>query len=321
MSTGTPPARRPWRTRVVTSAAAVSLLLAWPAAAQDLDQTIDPDQPVVTETAELDRGHVDVGPRFEDGELRLLIHDDLEHDGAGSSAWRLPERTVIRVSDAATQEVPEGDAYAFLGVDPGTAVHVIPQTQAPEVVWLGWNTQDPEVMAAVDRGATLSLVGVDGPGELVVFLQSGSFEEPDVVWDSRLDGPQPAWIPVNTHAHANWIFTAPGTYLLRFETSADLIDGTQVTDTTDLRFAVGDGTDADATLTATYAGSESTSSEGTTSAADDAAEATGGAASGGAASGAVTTAVVFAVVLALVAAALLLRGRREKARAAAPVEP
>lgn len=217
----------------------------------DLDQTIDPDQEVVADTAELTSGHIDVGPRFIEGAWTLMIHDDAAHDDeTASSVWRHPDDAVFRVHDRAVLPVPEGDAYAFLGVEGGGDVHVVPQTQDPEVIWLGWNTQDPEVMDTIDRGVTLSLVGTEGPGHLVVYLQSGAFEEPDVVWDSRDGEIQAAWIPVNTHAHANWVFTEPGTHLVELEVAADLIDGTTVTDRQVLRFAVGDDVSVDEVLAA-----------------------------------------------------------------------
>jgi surface-anchored protein len=213
----------------------------------DLTQRIDPDQGVATDEAVLERGHVDLGPRYLDGAWSLMVHDDTRRRG---SVWRPLDRSVIRVLDTATQEVPDDPAYDFLGVDPGTPVHVVPQTQDPEVVWLGWNTQDPEVMERVDRGVTLSLVGVDGPGDLVVYLQDGGFGAPDVLWDSRSSDEQPLWVDVNTHTHANWVFTEPGVYLVSVEAAATLVDRTEETTTGTLRIAVGDDADTDEALTA-----------------------------------------------------------------------
>lgn len=212
-----------------------------------LEQEIDPDQEIAADDAVLDVGHVDLGPRYVDGEWSLLVHDDHE---AGRSVWRSLDRTVVRVADTAIQESPDDPAYDFLGVPGGTPVHVVPQTQDPEVVWLGWNTQDPEVMDAVDRGVTLSLAAVEGPGDLVVFLQDGGFGEPDPLWDSRTTEPQPLWIDVNTHTHANWVFTEPGSYLVAVTATATLLDGSEESVTGTLRFAVGDATDPATALAA-----------------------------------------------------------------------
>jgi len=166
--------------------------------------------------------------------------------------WRSPRDAVIRVPDAAVQQVPDDPAYAFLDQEPGAPVHVIPQTQNPDVVWVGWNTQDPGVMDAVARGVTMSLLGVQGPGDLTVFLQSGSLGAPDVLWNSRQPYPQPVWVETNTHTHANWVFARPGVYLATVEFTAELAGGGTVTAREVLRFAVGDRTGADAAFAAAF---------------------------------------------------------------------
>lgn len=204
-----------------------------------LSQSIEEDQAVSEEDTVLSLGHVDLGPRYVDGAWTLMVHDDTDEDG---SVWRPLEHAVVQVSDAATREVPDDPAYGFLGVEPGAPVHVVPQTQDPDVVWLGWNTQDPQVMASVDRGVTLSLAGVEGPGDLLVYLQDGGFGEPDVLWDSRSAEEQELWVDVNTHTHANWVFTRPGVYLVSIRANATLVDGSEDEAVGTVRFAVGDGT-------------------------------------------------------------------------------
>lgn len=224
-----------------------------------LDQTLD-DLAIVHGDRVLEAGHVDMGPKFDDGTWRFLIHDDVARaDADAESVWRYPDETVFRVLDAGRLEQPDDPAYAFTGADPGDPIWVVPQTQDPEVVWLGWNTQDPQVMESIDRGVTLSLTGVQGPGTVTVYLQSGSFGEPQVLWDSRTSGKQPLWVDVNTHTHSNWVFTEPGVYLLRLDAEADLIDGSQVTDTQYLRFAVGSDTSTDDALAASWEGPDAES--------------------------------------------------------------
>lgn len=219
-----------------------------------LEQTLG-DLEVVHGTRVLDAGHVDMGPVYVDGEWRFLVHDDLARDDPDrASVWRYPDETVFRVGDQARLTQPDDPAYAFTGAAPGDPIWVAPQTQDPEVVWIGWNTQDPQVMETIDRGVTLTLTGVEGPGTATVYLQSGSFGEPDVLWDSRVADPQPLWVDVNTHTHANWVFTEPGTYLVRLTASADLVDGSEVSDTQYVRFAVGTDTAPEDALAATWQG-------------------------------------------------------------------
>jgi len=71
-----------------------------------------------------------------------------------------------------------------------------------------------------------------------------------VLWDSRSSDEQPIWVDVNTHTHANWVFTEPGVYLVEATVDADLVDGSSVSDTQTIRFAVGDDTNTGDALAA-----------------------------------------------------------------------
>lgn len=294
------------------AAAALTVALAFssqPAGAQDpaLDQTIERDQTVASGTATLSDGHVDIGPSLVDGELNLLIHDD----SVVPAVWRRLDDTVIAVGDDAVQIVPDDPAYDFLGVGPGTPVHVVPQVQQPGVVWVGWNTQDPAVMEQIDRGATLTLLGAQGPGDLVMYLQSGTLGSPDVLWRSASSARQPVWVEVNTHTHANWVFTRPGVYLVRVRIEADLVDGTTVSDTRDLRFAVGSAAKPADALAASWSGPEPAADD-TASSGEDAAAA-GGDDDGGTGSLVVVLAIVgVTVALGGTLAATVARERRAK---------
>lgn len=229
----------------------------------DLQQTLG-NLAVATDERVLTEGHVDMGPKFVDGRWVLMIHDDVARAGAGGeSVWRYPDATVLQIKDAAKLPVPSDPAYEFLAQPAGSEVWVMPQTQHPDVVWLGWNTQDPEVMSRIDRGVTLSLEAVQGPGDVVMYLQSGSFGAPEVLWDSRKQESQPIWVDVNTHTHSNWVFTQPGVYLLQVKAAADLVDGNHVEDTRLLRFAVGDATQAAEAQQAAWQGPLPTSAPAT----------------------------------------------------------
>lgn len=302
-----------------TAAVLVGTILATvPVAAQEddptLDQHLDADQGIATEAAVLSTGHVDIGPRFVDDEWTLMVHDDT----TSPSAWRDLSRTVLQVGDAALATIPDDPTYGFLGLAAGAEVHVVPQTQDPEVVWVGWNTQDPEVMERIDRGATLTLLGVEGPGTVTMYLQSGNFGAPEVLWDSTVADPQPLWVDVNTHTHANWVFSEPGIHLVTVQASADLIDGTSVDDVQVLRFAVGDSTSTDEALAAEVpdrvdAPGDDASAPGTSADRTDVVDAT---ATDGSGSVLLVVAMVgAAVLLAAAVVVVVLRGARAKARA------
>ena len=220
--------------------ALLALVLATaPTPSPDLGQTLDANQSQATGRAVLETGHVDIGPRLRDGKWTIQIHDD----HAVPSVWRDPADTVLRIRDTARQPVPDDPAYAFLGEQAGAGVHVVPQTEKQGVVWIGWNTRDPGVLGAISRGVTLTLRGVQGPGAVNVFLQSGNLGAPQVLWSTAKPYPQPLWVETNTHTHANWVFGKPGTYLLAVDVTADLADGSTASASTVLRLAVGDATD------------------------------------------------------------------------------
>lgn len=305
---------RPTRHLAPVAALMVVLVaLAPPVGAQDddptLDQVIESDQTVVDGRAVLSSGHVDIGPMFVDDQWKLMIHDDT----VDPSVWRSPDDSVFQIGDAGLTEAPDDPTYGFLGADPGEPVHVVSQTQQPDVVWIGWNTQAPSVLDRIDRGMTLTMLGAQGPGEVSVYLQSGNFGEPEVLWQSSSPDRQSLWVDVNTHTHANWVFTEPGTYLIRVEASADLLTGEAVSDTVDLRIAVGDEVDpsdaADADFTASVADDDRSGAESSSAASDVAADATSSS------TPALLAIAAIAALLAAAVAVVVLRSARTRRQA------
>lgn len=208
-----------------------------PAAADEadpLDQTVVSSEQVSAEHAEVNVGHIDLGPKVVDGEWKLLARDD----NSTPAVWRDPNNLVMRVSNAAKMEVPEGQEYEFLQLDKNREAYVVPQTQIASVIWLGWNTQDPAVVEQLDRGGKLQLRSVSGPGNVSVFLQNG-FDGITQLWNSS-ELPQEFWVDANTHTHANWVFTKPGNYRLDVAFNAKLKDGSEIEVPASLTFAVGD---------------------------------------------------------------------------------
>lgn len=275
-----------------------------------LVQTIDPNQAQGSGQVVVDRGHVDFGPTLSTGEWIVQIHDDT----GTPKYWRNPEDVVMKVADAGKLTVPDSDAYAFLQQTPGTEVWVVPQTRNADVVWTGWNTQEPTVLESLDLGTTLRIHGVDGPGEVSVYLQSGNFGDPQPLWSTFDAFPQETWIEVNTHTHANWVFSQPGIYLVEIEFEADLIDGRTVSARDILRFAVGDNTDPAPAFAAALP------DQAPVSDAEESPEpSTAPAAQDGGDLGAVMAAVLAAVAVAMIAAVVVVVSatRRAKARARA----
>ncbi|WP_063837411.1 TIGR03773 family transporter-associated surface protein [Streptomyces sp. NRRL WC-3549] len=217
--------------RTAASAAAALALTVLPAVAAHADGP--PSEGTAEGRTVVPEGHVDMGPRFDEGTWTVQIRDDT----ARPATWRDPSDVVLQVKDTARTEVPESEEFGFLG-DPGAQVWLLPQVQRDGVLWPGWNSQDPRVAADVEREVTWQLTDVQGPGRFVLFL-NGSFGTPKVVFDSTKRLPQETGIEVNSHVHGNWAFTAPGTYLLGVRMSATTKDGKRHDGRSTLRFSVG----------------------------------------------------------------------------------
>ena len=293
----------------------------------DLAQSVAAHEEWSNEASEISVGHVDLGPRLIDGQWRA----GLRHDAESGAVWRDPNQTVLRVGDAAIMTAPDSADYPFLADVAGKPVYVVPQTQNPGVVWLGWNTQDPAVTATIDRGLTMRVGPVSGPGRAWLFLQSGTFGKPLLLADSGA-APGDVWIDSGTHVHANWAFSAPGTYTATVTFLGTTTAGEAVSASTTLRFAVGDAASASEALAMAApaaapadGASASSSSSGDAPAGSGDADPAGSSSAAGAASGGLPD-WAFLAIIAVAAASLLVigalvvaRSRRSSAEQAAAI--
>ena len=296
----------------------------------DLAQSVAAHEEWSNEATEISVGHVDLGPRLIDGQWRA----GLRHDAESGAVWRDPNQTVLRVSDAAVMTAPDSADYPFLADVAGKPVYVVPQTQNPSVVWLGWNTQDPAVTATIDRGLTMRVGPVTGPGRAWLFLQSGTFGKPLLLADSGA-APGDVWIDSGTHVHANWAFSAPGTYTATVTFLGTTTAGEAVSASTTLRFAVGDAASASEALAmaapaaapadGASASSSSASSSGAAPAASGAADPAGSSSAAGAQSGGLPDWAFLAIIavailsLLVIGALVVARSRRSRAEQAAAI--
>ena len=288
----------------------------------DLAQSVAAHEEWSNEASEIAVGHVDLGPRLIDGQWRA----GLRHDAESGAVWRDPNQTVLRVNDAAIMTAPDSADYPFLADVAGKPVYVVPQTQNPGVVWLGWNTQDPAVTATIDRGLTMRVGPVSGPGRAWLFLQSGTFGKPLLLADSGA-APGDVWIDSGTHVHANWAFSAPGTYTATVTFLGTTTAGEAVNASTTLRFAVGDAASASEALAmAAPAASGSGSGSGSgapaagTSQGPGSSESTSSSPEGGLPDWAFLAIIVSVALSLLVIGALVVaRSRRSRAEQAAAI--
>ncbi|HVK10038.1 MAG TPA: choice-of-anchor M domain-containing protein [Gemmataceae bacterium] len=164
-----------------------------------------------------------VGPEDHDAEVEYPADDGLLYVGAGAASTR-----------------PAGAAFDFIGVPAGATYYKLPETQNPEIMYLGIagegiaagsldryspGTESGGRVSGLGRWARMTLVDVQGPGEFSVW-QNGA---PDpVVFMSSADGITAAdsvWALAGGHSHFNYGFSAPGRYEVTVNLSGYLDDG------------------------------------------------------------------------------------------------
>lgn len=186
---------------------------------------------------EVTHGHFDIGPILNGGNLTSSVKDDRTSPARHVS----PGALEFVLNDAAKLNLPAG----MEDIAPaGTPVYMIGATQQQGVPWLGWSTQDPELLKQLDGPVTMSLNGFEGPGTLSTFLSGNFGSAGQKVFDSRSGGS--FQVPANTHQHSNWVFTAEGRYTVTIGWTARLKNGQQVSSESVLHFTVGNPDNAPA---------------------------------------------------------------------------
>lgn len=164
-------------------------------------------------------GHFDLGPRIVDGKLKLQVKDDRSQP----ASWVDPATLTFSLGDKATLKAP--DALNFVAT-PGQDVWMISSTQSAGVPWLGMNSQAEEIVSKTSGEVTFTLVSVEGPGKVSVFTSGGLGGG---VGEHLLQEEGSSYtLPANTHAHQNWVFTAPGTYKLTISAQVTPKQGEQI---------------------------------------------------------------------------------------------
>ncbi|MGB0579579.1 MAG: choice-of-anchor M domain-containing protein [Limisphaerales bacterium] len=134
------------------------------------------------------------------------------------------------MTEAARTVVP-ASGFSDLGAAPGNPVWILPQTQNPDITFLGYRTDDidPTEITALfgtafiglkvtevrgsgpDRGGFFSAYQTGLGSPVFQYTSANGLDNGDVV----------APIPLGAHAHFNWAFTKPGEYQVKFEAEGD----------------------------------------------------------------------------------------------------
>jgi len=195
---------------------------------------------------DLDEAHVDLGLNYNAtlNQWQLTVRDE---DNTKEYA---ADRVILRGAISARVTLPNDARYAFLGA-PGAPSYILPQTQEPELLYLGFSTENKtsviddwtadgvspsQLVKGLNSGTflsnqiTLSLQAVSGPGNFALYRTSPG-GDPVVTFDSGngIDANDRTLFNPNVHAHFNWAFSAPGTYAVTLQASGLLAGNSQFT--------------------------------------------------------------------------------------------
>lgn len=176
-----------------------------------------------SETSTLQGGHGDLNYNFAADQG---LSASLRHDTQGST--QIVEETFIQVSAAAHAVVPENSDFTFLG-GLGAPIWTLGQSQKEGVLFFGLSAENIEEGVFRDDALSLFLREFSGPGDFFLYTIDG-FGKPhvDINTADGVDANDQRVMPVGSHLHMNWSFTAPGIYQLSFEAQGVLTNGTTV---------------------------------------------------------------------------------------------
>lgn len=208
--------------------------------------TVDPDHkpiPGSSDRVSIGHGHMDLALSHKPGEGD--VHKSWEAlliDGQNPSKLvNRPSGTFEFVidSDRAKVSTPEvlRSALGNGGKEYGEKLWQIPQSQqeAPDVPWLGFNTEGANYGKLSKDGVKVGLKEFDGPGRMVT--ARGGIGQFDVLLDSANLGKKITFRNP-THDHQAFMFSAPGRYRAVFEFQATTASGEKVSKELEAYFLV-----------------------------------------------------------------------------------
>jgi surface-anchored protein len=167
--------------------------------------------------------HADIGVTYEGGAWNLHIHnetEDIEYSPPSGLAG-----AILQVGTVASGTVPANPLFSFLGAA-GSPVWILPNTQNPNLIFLGFGAEELETGLFVGDSVNMALSSISGPGEFAVF-DFDFFGNPTALMNTRdgITAGDSVSLVAGAHNDLNWAFSAPGTYTVNFEASGTLVDG------------------------------------------------------------------------------------------------
>ncbi|MER7798423.1 choice-of-anchor M domain-containing protein [Microbacterium sp. NPDC096154] len=161
----------------------------------------------------LSQGHADAFYIEKDaaGEPALAIHSD-------EFGTHAPEEFVIQGKPSVASRTAGASVASVLGIESGASYYLLPQTNQPGQVFLGFGYDTADYPAGSIE-VTHTITDFEGPGTFAAW-QNG--DEGPVEW---LNSAKDDWSFTSTanHEHLNWGFTAEGEYT--FDVTSTFSDG------------------------------------------------------------------------------------------------
>ena len=193
---------------------AAAMLVGVPAAsaAEYTDPSVIKSDPVT-----LDSGHIDAWNPVAtgDGEIQLV----LKEDATGSGVLRTPESVTLKLkTEAYTSGMGKNSFFSAINLPEGDLWY-LPLVQDYDLIWPGWDTMG--TVSAVSEtdlnnaSADIQITDVQGPGTIYLWSQGEFGAVKSLLEDGSYTFPGTIHQDMLAHVHANWGFTASGTYKVK----------------------------------------------------------------------------------------------------------
>ena len=167
---------------------------------------------IPTETVEISKGHIDLGPViYDDKSIRFMVGDD-SRQHAATKVYRRPDDVTMKVGEVFRRTLKEqhlARGLDFLG-SPGEEIYLIAQGQLGQELWPGFSS---EHAGGVPYNFEFEPVSHPEGAHWWAFTNAAFGGVQEMIANSagasvlRRDEP--------VHLHNNWVFTKPGTYRIR----------------------------------------------------------------------------------------------------------
>lgn len=157
----------------------------------------------------LDRGHIDMFyVSAANGKAVLQLVEDV----TGLRVVHEAETVLLRVNQSAYRsDIPTGTPGAPAG-------YVLPLTQAPDLIWPGWDTNRTAASGHTD--VTIHVTAVDGPGRVHLYSQGSFGDIRPLLQGGGTTLPGSIRETAPAHTHAQWVFSEAGVYRLTAHATA-----------------------------------------------------------------------------------------------------